>query len=59
VEMECAGLAACAKFRGVSFGQILYTADSLAHAEKYDERDWGKSSLETALQLCIDVAGKL
>ena len=59
VEMECAGLAACAKFRGAAFGQILYTADSLAHAEKYDERDWGKYSLETALQLCIDVAGKL
>ncbi|MBR3997718.1 MAG: nucleoside phosphorylase [Clostridia bacterium] len=59
VEMECAGLAACARFRGAAFGQILYTADSLAHAEKYDERDWGEASLEPALQLCIDVAERL
>lgn len=42
VEMECAALAACAKKRGAAFGQILYTADSLANAEQHDDRDWGK-----------------
>ena len=67
VEMECAALAACARKRGASFGQILYTADSLAniyaHDErdslanvlKHDERDWGKNSLRKALELCIAV----
>ena len=59
VEMECAALAACAKFRGAEFGQILYTADSLAHADCYDERSWGASSVETALRLCLDVAAAL
>ena len=53
VEMECAALAACARKRGASFGQILYTADSLANVLKHDERDWGKNSLRKALELCI------
>lgn len=56
VEMECASLAACAKFRGVEFGQLLYTADSLADAQKYDERGWGFDSLEPALALCLEIA---
>ena len=30
VEMECSALAACADFRGATWGMILYTADSLA-----------------------------
>ena len=30
VEMECAAFAACATFRGARFGQILYSADTLA-----------------------------
>lgn len=55
VEMECAALAACAKKRGAAFGQILYTADSLANAEQHDDRDWGKDSLRKALELCIEV----
>ncbi|MGL4737623.1 MAG: nucleoside phosphorylase, partial [Cellulosilyticaceae bacterium] len=38
VEMECSALAACAQFRGVKFGQFLFTADSLAIPENYDER---------------------
>lgn len=37
VEMECSALAACAKFRNVTWGMILYTADSLANVERYDE----------------------
>lgn len=59
VEMECAALAACAQFRGALFGQLLFTADSLADVRRYDERDWGKGSLEPALALCLDIAIKL
>ena len=55
VEMECAALAACAQKRGAVFGQILYTADSLANIDAHDERDWGKGSLRKALELCIAV----
>jgi len=38
VEMECAALAACAEFRGIEFGQILFTADSLAAIDSHDSR---------------------
>ena len=55
VELECAALAACAQKRGAVFGQILYTADSLANVYAHDERDWGKGSLRKALELCINV----
>ncbi len=59
VEMECAALTACAKFRQIDFGQILFTADSLANISDYDERDWGRSSLEKALFLCMDIVRNL
>ncbi len=59
VEMECASLAACAQFRGVEFAQLLYTADSLADAARYDARNWGKASLNTALELCLDIAATM
>ena len=59
VEMECASLAACAQFRNVLFGQFLYTADSLADAQNYDQRGWGEDSLEPALMLCLDIALQL
>lgn len=55
VEMECAALAACAQFRGVEFGQILFTADTLANVDVYDERDWGAESFEKALWICLDI----
>ena len=42
VEMECSALAACARFRKILFGQILFTADTLADAENYDARGLGK-----------------
>ena len=51
VEMECSALAACAHFRGATFGMILYTADSLADVDKYDERNWGGDAYEYALTL--------
>ena len=54
VEMECAALASVAQFRKVGFGQLLYTADSLANAQQYKERGWGEDSREIALQLCLD-----
>lgn len=54
VEMECSALAACAEMRGVVWGELLYTADSLACVEKYEERNWGNDSVEYALKLCLD-----
>lgn len=58
VEMECAALAAVARFRGASFGQFLYTADSLANVDAYDERDWGEASVLPALELCLKIASE-
>lgn len=55
VEMECASLAACALKRGAQFGQFLYTADSLTNVKDYDERGWGKNSLEKALEICFRI----
>jgi len=54
VEMECSALAACTAFRNATFGMILYTADSLADVDKYDERHWGGNAYEYALILCLD-----
>ncbi|MBE6529610.1 MAG: phosphorylase [Ruminococcaceae bacterium] len=59
VEMECAALAACAHFRGATFGELLYTADTLADVERYDERDWGADSINVALELCIEAVKEL
>lgn len=55
VEMECAALAACARKRGVQFGQLLFTADTLADPSRYNARDWGASSLEVALSLLFEI----
>ena len=54
VEMECSALAACAALRGAVWGEILFTADTLADVEKYDERGWGGDSFAYALELCLD-----
>ncbi len=59
VEMECSALAAVSAFRDATFGMILYTADSLADVDKYDERNWGGDAYEYALKLCLDVVIKL
>lgn len=54
VEMECASLAACAKMRGVVFGQLLFTADSLANVEAHDTRNWGDGTFAVAMKLAFD-----
>lgn len=59
VEMECSALAACAAFRGATWGMILYTADSLADIDRYDARNWGGNAYEYALTLCLDAVIKL
>ena len=59
VEMECSALAACSAFRDATWGMILYTADSLADVDKYDERNWGGNAYEYALTLCLDAVLKL
>lgn len=55
VEMECSALMAVAKLRGVVWGEILFTADTLANAEDYDARNWGEVTYPKALALCLDI----
>jgi phosphorylase, pnp/udp family len=59
VEMECAALAACAQFRGAVWGELLFTADTLANSDAYNERNWGIDSYECALQLCFEAVARL
>lgn len=59
VEMECAALAAVAQFRKVLWGQILFTADSLAAIDSYESRNFGVDSHAYALQLCVEAVKKL
>lgn len=54
VEMECSALAACAALRGAVWGELLYTADTLADPANYDERNWGGSAAALALRLCME-----
>ena len=59
VEMECSALASCAAFRNVVWGCILFTADTLADTENYDERQWGAESFRFALELSLDAVVKI
>ena len=59
VEMECASMAACAKMRNVIFGQLLFTADSLANVEKHDCRNWGNGLFSIAMELALMAALEL
>lgn len=54
VEMECASLAACAQFRNIIFGQLLFTADSLANLGTHNPRNWGDTYFEVAMNLAMD-----
>ncbi|MGF0062992.1 hypothetical protein ACQRCA_05175 [Collinsella sp. SGI.095] len=53
-KMECSALAACAKFRKVTWAMLLFSADTLADPHKYQEREWGKTSISIALELALD-----
>lgn len=55
LEMECASLAAVAQLRDAVWGLLLFTADSLADLENYDQRDWGSEAFGEALVLCLDI----
>ena len=57
--MECAALAAVAQLRGVIWGQLLFTADSLADLENYDSRDWGSEAFDKALELCLEIVSHM
>ena len=59
VEMECSALAAVAQFRGISFGQLLFTADTLAAAQGHDSRDWGRDSRAPALISALEALVRL
>lgn len=59
VEMECAALAAVSEFRQINFGQILFTADTLANAKQYDSREFGKDSIKMGLRLALAAVSKL
>ena len=59
VEMECAALAAVAQLRGAVWGELLFTADSLADLDNYDQRDWGAEAFEKALELCLEIVSHM
>ena len=59
VEMECAALAAVAQLRGVVWGELLFTADSLADLDNYDSRDWGAEAFGKALELCLEIVSHM
>lgn len=60
VEMECAAFCAVAKFRDVSFGQILYGGDDLS-CEEWDSRCWHERTdvrqkvFELAVESCLNL----
>ena len=60
VEMECSALCAVARFRGVTFGQILYGGDDVSGLE-WDRRDWDRQVavrarlLRLAAQACLRI----
>ena len=43
VEMEAAAFFAVARFRGVSFGQLLYGGDDVS-SDEWDSRHWEKQT---------------
>ncbi|MBP5427680.1 MAG: hypothetical protein J6Z04_00120 [Clostridia bacterium] len=45
--------------RGAVWGELLFTADTLADLECYRERNWGKGAVARALELCIEAVCEL
>ncbi len=60
VEMECAAIASVARFRGIKFGQLLYSGDILADYNNYDERAWfdNRIAREKLFYLSLEAAVK-
>ncbi len=60
VEMETASFFACAEFRGVTFGQILYGGDDVSGTD-WDHRHWDKqtSTRERLFWLAADACLRL
>ncbi|HHX36574.1 MAG TPA: nucleoside phosphorylase [Clostridiaceae bacterium] len=59
VDMECSALASVAAFRGVEFGQVFFSGDTLANVQAYDSRNFGADSLELAMELAVAIAEQL
>lgn len=59
VEMECASMAACAKMRGVLFGQLLFTADSLANIDAHDIRNGGNDFFAAAMKIAMEAVTEM
>lgn len=61
VEMECAAIAAVARFRGAKFGQLLYSGDTLIDYANYDERAWFENlnAREKLFHLSLEVAKRV
>lgn len=57
--MECSALAAVAEMRKVIWGEILFTADTLADIENYDQRNWARDTFAYALELAMDAVCKI
>ena len=47
-------MAACAKMRDVLFGQVLFTADSLADVDAHDTRNWGNDFFAAAMKIAME-----
>lgn len=61
VDMECASLAALCKFRGMRYGQLLYSGDILFDTENYNDRDRYSDigARELLFRLCLEILRKL
>ncbi len=55
VEMESSALMSVAAFRKASFAQILFTADSLADVDNYDDRNFGRDVQPAAMQISFEI----
>ena len=55
LEMECASLVAVAQLRGAIWVLLLFTADSLADIDNYNQRNWGSEDFDKALEICLDI----
>ncbi len=53
--MECASLVAVAQLRGTIWVLLLFTADSLADIDNYNQRNWGSEDFDKALEICLDI----